>query len=455
MTNASTAHRREPFDAQEWMRAAGAGDAERLKSLLDAGADVNAALEGGDTALIRATSKGHLHVVRMLLAAGADPNAEREDGMGALTLAVFFGYADIVRALLAGGADPSAKGRLGTTAEKWARLSGFDEIADMLSVRDPDGAQGSTERPATNTQASTQAMGAAMFFPTEGTFSPVVPLSKINEALESSDRPSSLDELESPDRLESSDSIRLESSDSISTAGQQAEVVESVSVRDAAVEPATDEQEDTLVPLRAGHATRTPALKTTRPKSIPRPKGVRRTWPVTAIALALSVIAGLIAGTYLIGFRQSMMTPRPAPLAEDAAPAAVDAAPGTDVATQVPEPRSTKATATSDPQASQLAPQSPAPSRPASVSESRHAPVEEPPARSVKNADARLERPARTPSGQRDMPATKPAQRDATTTAHRAKVAEERSPTPAPPKQSFPVSSPPPSARSRKVIQWP
>ena len=49
--------------------------------------------------------------------------------------------------------------------------------------------------------------------------------------------------------------------------------------------------------------------------------------------------------------------------------------------------------------------------------------------------------------------AERPAQRDAATTA-RARATERPSSTPAP-KQSLLVSSPPPSAKSKKVIQWP
>ena len=173
MTNASTADGPGPAeDTRELMRAAGEGDAERVRSLLGAGADPNAALESGETALIRAASKGHLGVVQLLLAAGADPNAEREDGFTALGVAVFFGYADIVRALLAGGADPAAKGRLGTTAEKWAHFSGFKEIVEML--RNPDAVRAQEEDAATNAATSTEKTSAPGFFPTEGRSAPFV-----------------------------------------------------------------------------------------------------------------------------------------------------------------------------------------------------------------------------------------------------------------------------------------
>jgi hypothetical protein len=489
MTNASTASSREPIDTQEWMRAAGAGDAARIESLLAAGADVNATLEGGDTALIRATSKGRLHVVQVLIEAGADPNVERDDGFTALGMAVFFGYADIVRALLAGGADPAAKGRLGMTVEKWARFSGFDEIVEMLRDREPTGAQGHVEGSA----ASMDKSGAALFFPSEGTFSSVVPLSKIDEMLEpSGDDPK---------------------------ADEPFKAVESVNVRNAVGESEREEQEETtLVPQHVSPSTTPERLgPSTTPQRVSlaasprpthpvspeathamspktthafRPKGVRQSWPVMAVVLALSVSAGIIVGAYLIGSRQSAETLRPAPLAEDATPSA-------EAASQSPESQSAAATSDaqpsqSDAQPSQHAPQLPEPlptAEPesaaapavthavaageadarnertnvvesalkpaprATASAIRRAPESEPTARRVTNAEAR---PARTANGGGDnLPATKPAQRDVAATARRARAAEERSSNPAPSKHSILVSSPPPSAKSRKVIQWP
>ena len=58
------------------MRASGTGQLEEVRSLLKAGADVNAKLDSlGLTALMMAAGAGHLEVVKVLLEAGADPNA--------------------------------------------------------------------------------------------------------------------------------------------------------------------------------------------------------------------------------------------------------------------------------------------------------------------------------------------------------------------------------------------
>jgi serine/threonine-protein phosphatase 6 regulatory ankyrin repeat subunit B len=55
------------------MRAAEKGDAARVRALVRGGADVNASLSSGATALTLAARQGHLSVVKLLLAAGADP----------------------------------------------------------------------------------------------------------------------------------------------------------------------------------------------------------------------------------------------------------------------------------------------------------------------------------------------------------------------------------------------
>ena len=380
MTNAPTANGRGPVDTRAWLRAAGEGDAALVASLLAAGADVNAALESGETALLRATSKGRLRVVRMLLEAGADPNAEREDGFTALGVAVFLGYADIVRALLAGGADPTARGRLGTTAEKWARFSGFDEIVELLRQPDSAGAQGSAE-------GTAKTGTPPVLFPAEGAFSPVVPLSKLEESEASSVSDPTAGEL-------------LEDGGGEITRG------------DGRGQETNEREVLTLVRPRVSPST------PPSPARVVRPKVPRQPWPATLIVLGLSLVAGLIAGTYLIGARQSAEKQRPAPPAEPAAPPAA-------AEVQAPEPRP----ATTAPE---LQPSPPA----ARISETG-LPAEE----------ARAGRTDSLAVGEK----TAGARRDAGA-ARRARRTEGRVSTPSPP-----VSTPTPPAKLQKgtVIQWP
>ncbi len=86
-------------------RAASAGDLAKVKELLAAGADVNAANSYGGTALAFAADKGHAEVIDFLLERGADVNTkDRFYGETPLGWAVDHGHARIVRSLLAKGA---------------------------------------------------------------------------------------------------------------------------------------------------------------------------------------------------------------------------------------------------------------------------------------------------------------------------------------------------------------
>ena len=62
--------------AEALWEAARKGDAAAVKTLLDAGVDVNTPFRYGATALSYACDRGHLEVVRVLLERGADANVE-------------------------------------------------------------------------------------------------------------------------------------------------------------------------------------------------------------------------------------------------------------------------------------------------------------------------------------------------------------------------------------------
>ena len=77
------------------------GNLDEVRRLLYAGANVNAQLDEGITALIIASSKGHVDVVRLLLQqSGVEVNARAENGATALVVASLAGYDDVVRELL-------------------------------------------------------------------------------------------------------------------------------------------------------------------------------------------------------------------------------------------------------------------------------------------------------------------------------------------------------------------
>jgi ankyrin repeat protein len=64
------------------------------------GANVNAANQDGDTALILAAANGRTNIVSVLIAAGADVKAANQDGNTALTLATREGHDETAFRLL-------------------------------------------------------------------------------------------------------------------------------------------------------------------------------------------------------------------------------------------------------------------------------------------------------------------------------------------------------------------
>ena len=109
-----------------FMEAAANGQADQVRMLLDAGADVDAASEFGDTALILAAESGRHEIVEMLLGAGADINAANSYGNTALVRAARRGNKEIVEILL------GQPGIIRGDAANIARKAGHGEIAEMI-----------------------------------------------------------------------------------------------------------------------------------------------------------------------------------------------------------------------------------------------------------------------------------------------------------------------------------
>ena len=90
----------------ELVGAARSGSVEKIRSLVKEGADLNAtAGVNGWTVLMHAVHKNQPQAVEELLAAGANPNAVIGRGTSALGMAAGYGQTDIVDALLKAGAD--------------------------------------------------------------------------------------------------------------------------------------------------------------------------------------------------------------------------------------------------------------------------------------------------------------------------------------------------------------
>jgi hypothetical protein len=112
--------------------AASAGDADALKRMLKAGADVNALDEDGRSALLSAILRRHFDLAADLLAAGADPNLHNQSGDRWTTLmfAIQWQRRDLVRKLIAAGADVNVVNREHQTA-----LDIADSYDDRTSMR--------------------------------------------------------------------------------------------------------------------------------------------------------------------------------------------------------------------------------------------------------------------------------------------------------------------------------
>jgi ankyrin repeat protein len=119
------------------VKAAGAGDVAKVRSLLDQGVDPNAASSGmGRSALAYAAFYKRAEVMEVLLAAGADPNARSKLGQTALHEVLNAPgpsrKLEMVKLLLAHGADVNAKDNIGMTPLALAKLDELEDVATLL-----------------------------------------------------------------------------------------------------------------------------------------------------------------------------------------------------------------------------------------------------------------------------------------------------------------------------------
>jgi hypothetical protein len=120
--------------------AASAGRTEICKSLLAAGADVNAKNHEGATPLLVGLSHGSIACVPTLLEHGSDVNTADNRGRTALMLLMNFGPAaptvqNILYELLDKGADINPHDSEGKSAEDWARYYRHEQFVEQLRSR--------------------------------------------------------------------------------------------------------------------------------------------------------------------------------------------------------------------------------------------------------------------------------------------------------------------------------
>jgi ankyrin repeat protein len=118
--------------SSELIEAARTGDIDKARSLLAAGAAIDARDETGRTPLMLAAHAGNRSLVAALLAAGADVDASDDGGWTAISLAVYNaeakrGFADIVQALVDAGANIEAP--IGYGVRPLMLAAGYGETA--------------------------------------------------------------------------------------------------------------------------------------------------------------------------------------------------------------------------------------------------------------------------------------------------------------------------------------
>ena len=113
-------------------------DLDTARMLVGAGADANATNRYGVRALSLAATNGNAAFVQLLLDAGADPNAALLGGETVLMTAARTGSLAAVEALLASGADPNVRERRGQTALMWAAAEGHVGIVDAILAAGAD-----------------------------------------------------------------------------------------------------------------------------------------------------------------------------------------------------------------------------------------------------------------------------------------------------------------------------
>ena len=119
------------------MLAAYAGDLAMVRALLDAGADVNASDERGWTALSKSTynfeqKHGYADIAQALINAGANIEAAIGYGVRPLMLAAGYGETAVVEVLLDAGADVTARNEGGLTALMMVKQKHYVDVINLL-----------------------------------------------------------------------------------------------------------------------------------------------------------------------------------------------------------------------------------------------------------------------------------------------------------------------------------
>lgn len=100
----------------DFLAAARKGNIDKVKDLIQRGADIDTFNEMGITALMWAAMEGRADLVKLLVNQGADVNMSTKTGNTALIWAASNNHTDIIETLLQHGADINAANKHGETA---------------------------------------------------------------------------------------------------------------------------------------------------------------------------------------------------------------------------------------------------------------------------------------------------------------------------------------------------
>ncbi len=118
--------------------AAGRGDVEAVKSLLEEGANVHTSNASGVTPLIAAAYKNHTEVAELLISAGADVNVQDNTQQSAYLISTADGFLELLQLTLANGADVHSLDSFNGTGLIRAADRGHVEIVAELLKTDID-----------------------------------------------------------------------------------------------------------------------------------------------------------------------------------------------------------------------------------------------------------------------------------------------------------------------------
>ena len=104
------------------------GDLEKVKLLIENGANIEVKDNNGDTALILASYYRRLEIVKYLVEKGANINATNDNGWTSLMYASKYGELETIKYLLENGADVNIKNKNGNAALDLAKIEDIKEV---------------------------------------------------------------------------------------------------------------------------------------------------------------------------------------------------------------------------------------------------------------------------------------------------------------------------------------